>query len=111
MTTDVRAMLDDLDAGIFENKLAKALSDTALAVVSTGKKGKVIVQFDLDQIGNSQQVMVHHKLTFSHPTPKGKISEENITETPMHVGRGGALTLFPEDQTDWVGRGEERSKA
>lgn len=104
MTTNVRALLDDLDAGVFENKLAKALSDTALAVVTQGKKGRVTVQFDLEQIGSSQQVMLHHKLVYAHPTPKGKISEENTTNTPMHVGRGGAMTLFPEEQTDWVGR-------
>lgn len=102
MTTDVRALLEDLDAGIFESKLAKALSDTAMAVVTQGKAGKVTVQFDLKQISNSQQVTVAHKLSYTHPTPKGKISEENTTETPMHVGRGGVLSLFPEEQTDWI---------
>lgn len=32
------------------------------------------------------------------PTAKGKRSEENTTKTPLYVGRGGKLTLFPENQ-------------
>lgn len=105
--TNIHELLDDLDAGVFLSKLEKALRETAIAVVSHGRKGKVTVQFDLDQIGESSQVTMAHKLTYAHPTPKGKISEENTTATPLHVGRGGDLSLFPEDQQDWVGRNKE----
>lgn len=93
--TDVRAMLDDLDGGVFENKLAKALSDAGMAAVLNGEKSRVQVTFDIDQVGDSSQVMIAHKLTVKVPTKRGDYTENNTTSTPMHVGRGGKLTLFP----------------
>ncbi|TFH86629.1 hypothetical protein EQG41_11810 [Billgrantia azerbaijanica] len=97
-STDVNALLDDLDAGIFREKLARALSDVAAGVVAHGKAGKVTVTFDLKQIADSRQVDMAHKLTYVEPTAKGKRSEENTTKTPLYVGRGGKLSLFPEEQ-------------
>ncbi|HBJ0691510.1 TPA: hypothetical protein LAO72_004713, partial [Escherichia coli] len=32
------------------------------------------------------------------PVNRGKISEEDTTETPMYVNRGGRLTILQEDQ-------------
>ncbi len=32
------------------------------------------------------------------PLNRGKISEEDTTETPMYVNRGGRLTILQEDQ-------------
>ncbi|MBB3192082.1 hypothetical protein [Halomonas cerina] len=97
-TTDVNALLDDLDAGVFREKLGRALSDAAAGVVQTGKAGKVTVTLDLKQIADSSQVDCSHKLSYTVPTAKGKRSEENTTKTPLYVGRGGKLTLFPENQ-------------
>lgn len=34
----------------------------------------------------------------NRPTHKGKVTEEDTTNTPMHVGRAGHLSLFPEAQ-------------
>ena len=39
-----------------------------------------------------------HKLNYVTPTPRGKASEEDTTETPMYVNRGGRLTILQEDQ-------------
>ncbi len=39
-----------------------------------------------------------HKLSYVRPTNRGKISEEDTTETPMYVNRGGRLTILQEDQ-------------
>lgn len=97
-STHVADLMGDLDAGVFEQKLARSLSDVALGVVTTGKKGKVVVTFDLEQIANSNQVNLHHSLKYVKPTGNGKLTEENTTATPMHVGVGGKLTLFPENQ-------------
>lgn len=98
MSTDVSEMFDDLDGGVFAEKLSKALSDVAAGVIDHDKAGKVTITLDMKRIGSSYQVAVNHKLAYTRPTAKGKVSEENTTQTPMHVGKGGALTLFPEGQ-------------
>ena len=99
MSTNVQNFISDLDAGVFEEKLSRILSDVAGAVIDNSGPGKVILQFDLKQIGDTYQVSVKHKLSFIRPTRYGKASEEDIKETPMHVGTRGALSLFPENQS------------
>lgn len=111
MTTDVPQFISELDAGVFEEKLSRQLSDVAGAVVDHDKPGSITIKFDISRIGSSHQVKVEHKLTYSRPTGKGKITEENKTVTPMHVGVGGALTLFPPDQTQMFDkRGEVKTR-
>ena len=104
MATKVNEFLSDLDGGVLEEKLGTILSEVAGAVVSTAKTGRVILQLDLKQIGNSQQVEITHKLSYVRPTMKGKISEENTTATPMYSGPRGDLSLFPNDQADMFSR-------
>ena len=96
--TDINALLDDLDAGIFREKLARALSAAAAGCVQHSKAAEVTVKFSLKQIADSSQVDCAHRLSYVVPTAKGKRSEENTTKTPLYVGRGGKLTLFPENQ-------------
>lgn len=98
--TNLETLFDELDAGVFGQRIATALSDVALATVSQERKtkGKVVVTFDLTQIGDSRQVEVSHTLSYVRPTAKGKISEENTTSTPLYVGSRGALTLIPDTQ-------------
>lgn len=101
--TDVPEFLGELDAGTFMNKIAGALNTAALGVLNNGSKGKVVLTFDIDRMGNSieeKRVMIKHKLQYVTPTPRGKVSEEDTTETPMFVNRGGKLTIFQEDQGD-----------
>jgi hypothetical protein len=93
-------LLAELDAGVFAQKLARAMADTALGVVITSKKGRVTVQLDIAPIGTSHQVSIAHKLSFAKPTGNGKVSEENTTETPVYVGAGGKLTILPDNQPD-----------
>lgn len=99
MSTNVQEFISDLDGGVFEEKLSKVLSDVAGAVVDHDVAGKVNITIDIKRIGNSHQVMLAHKLSYSRPTSKGKISEDNTTSTPMYVGPQGALTLFAPNQT------------
>lgn len=99
--TNVPDFLGELDAGVFINKIAGALNTAALGVLNNGSKGKVVLTFDIDRMGNSieeKQVMIKHKLQYITPTPRGKVSEEDTTETPMFVNRGGKLTILQEDQ-------------
>lgn len=99
--TVVPDFIGELDGGVFENKISMALSEVAFGVLNNGQKGKVVITLDIDRMSNSveeKRVMIKHKLAFVRPTPRGKSSEEDTTETPMYVNRGGKLTILQEDQ-------------
>lgn len=96
--TDVPDFIGSLRAGVFENKIAAALSEVALGVVTHGKQGKVTLTFDIKQVAESRTVNVQHKIAYTVPTKNGKQQMEDATDTPMHVGRGGKMMLFPEEQ-------------
>lgn len=98
--TDTTQFLSDLYAGVFNQQIGHALSDVAEGVTNTGKKGKLVLTFDFEKNGDSTQAKVKHRLHYIVPTAKGKRSEEYTTETPMHVGNGGRMTLMPERQND-----------
>lgn len=100
MSNDIATLINDLDAGVFAEKLATAISKNAMAVVDTGKEGEVVITLKMKQIANHHQVEVSHKIKFVRPTMRGKVSEEDTTTTPMHVGRGGKLSFYPENQMD-----------
>ncbi|QCK76516.1 hypothetical protein E4K08_07615 [Raoultella ornithinolytica] len=51
--TVVPDFLGELDAGVFINKIAAALNTTALGVLNNGNKGKVVLTFDFERMGNS----------------------------------------------------------
>jgi hypothetical protein len=96
--TNINDFLGELNGGVFVQKLAHVLSETALATVVHGngkKKGKVTVEFSFDQVGENEQVIVSHKLLQSMPTKRGKQSMEDTTDTPMFVGKGGTLSVAP----------------
>ncbi|ELY7176671.1 hypothetical protein SOH26_004036 [Escherichia coli] len=95
--TDVNIFINDLDGGVFVNKLGAVLSEVAFGVNSTNKKGKVCVEFELSSL-DENRVSVSHKLKFTRPTMRGSKSEEDTTNTPMFVNKGGELTLFQKDQ-------------
>ena len=104
--TVVPDFLGELDAGVFMNKIAAALNTTALGVLNNGTKGKVVLTFDIERMGNSveeKRVKIKHKLNYVTPTPRGKASEEDTTETPMWVNKGGKLTILQEDQGQLFG--------
>ncbi|EKQ6287723.1 hypothetical protein [Escherichia coli] len=77
-STDVQAFIGELDGGVFETKIGAVLSEVASGVMN--------------------RVKIKHKLSYVRPTNRGKISEEDTTETPMYVNRGGRLTILQEDQ-------------
>ncbi|MEN0584474.1 MULTISPECIES: hypothetical protein [Kosakonia] len=99
--TNIPDFFGELDGGVFETKVAAALNEVALGVLNNGNKGKVTLTFDISRLSNSMEekrVGIVHKLAFVKPTPRGKSSEEDTTETPMYVNRGGKLTVLQEDQ-------------
>lgn len=92
-------VLEELDAGLFQTKIQKAIGSVALGVVNSRKKGTVTVTFTMTQIGDSNQVNMTHQIKHTVPTPKGKVSEEHATQTALYVSGQGKLTLFPDTQT------------
>lgn len=98
--TDIHYFLGELDAGIFENKLAQALSDVALGVVTHDKAGTVKIEFSIKKMdSDNPSVQIQHKISYVKPTKRGKSSEEDTTATPMYVHKGGALSVTLEKES------------
>lgn len=91
-------LIEDFDGGVFVQRLDAALKACALGVTTEGRDGEVVIKLKLKQIGSSSQVNVVHSIKSMHPTAKGRVVEEATTSTPVHVGKGGRMTLFPETQ-------------
>jgi hypothetical protein len=95
---EVIQFLQECDGGNLLPRLAAALSDAAIGSVAVAKKnGKVTLQFDFSQVGESNQVMIDHTVTFTAPTQRGKRSEEHTTTTAMYVSNRGDMTILPND--------------
>lgn len=93
-------ILGELDAGIFVQKIEKALKEAALGTVNNGKKGSVTINLEFERIGSSSSVQIKHTLKYLKPTKNGKTLEENTTSTPMYVDNFGYLTINPQMQDD-----------
>ena len=96
--TDVTDFINNLNAGVFSQQVAVALSAVAAGVVEHHKKGKVTISFDIQQIGESNQVKITHKLDFAQPTKRGQKREDTVLDTPMYVTANG-LELYMTDPT------------
>lgn len=96
MPTSIPEFLDELNGGVFVQKLSAVLSEAALKTTEFGSKrktAKVTVEFTLTPMNDCDQVMIAHKLQHAIPTKRGKKTEEDTTETPMFVGPRGALSI------------------
>ena len=103
--TDFANLLGDLNAGVFEQQINAAVSDVAANVVTHGKTGELVIKLKFKQIGESNQVAMTHSLKFLVPPMRGRIVEESASDTPLHVGRGGKLSLYPGEQTEMFPQG------
>lgn len=97
-STDLSEFFSDLEAGVFEQKIARAVSEVASGVIEHSRKGKLTITLDFRRVGNGSQVGIIHKLTYQKPTLRGKLTEDNVSETTMHVSPKGDVTLFPINQ-------------
>lgn len=96
--TDVADFFNSLNAGVFANQIGAALSDVGSGVVEHGKKGKVVITLELSRAGESNQVLVNHRLDYKVPTKRGSRSEDTALDTPMFVTPEG-LELFQTNPT------------
>lgn len=98
---DSLTFIGDLDAGVFANKIAAAIKKAATGAIAHHKQGQVVIALNFKQVGEGNNVLVSHKLSFVQPTAKGKAGEEETTETAMHLNKDGSVTIFPATQTDF----------
>lgn len=109
--TDLPEFINDLDGGVFAEKVSLALSHVAAGVVDHNKAGEVTLKFKIDRIGNSYRVGIKHQLNYKVPEANGSYSQENTTESVMHVNTGGLMTVFPENQHQLLSKtGEPNSQ-
>ncbi len=94
--TNVPDFFGELDGGQFERALSVALSATAAAVVTHGKKGEFTLKLKVEHIKGTHQVRIEHQAKFEHPTSMGSAGETFTAATVMHVGRFGKLTIAQE---------------
>lgn len=100
MSTDITTFLNDLDAGVFSNKVGQGITEAVRGAINYDKKGQVVVTFDVEHIGNGSQVVVKHTVKVVSPTARGRFIDEDTTETPMHFNKDGSVTIFPAAQGD-----------
>lgn len=102
---EVQDMLQDLDGGTLMEQLSHAVHEVAKSVVLHGgkRKGKVVLELNMEQIKNASQVSIQHKMIYKRLTRRGDVSETRGNETPMHVSQTG-VSLTPDGQHDLVER-------
>ena len=104
--TDTAQFFEDLNGGAFISQIGHALSEVAAGVVDHSKAGKLVITLDISPIGQSHQVKIKHKLAYKVPTKYGELNENTCLDTPMHVGTGGSITMFPEKHDQLFSREE-----
>jgi hypothetical protein len=98
--------IEECDTGHFAKKVQACLAEVAQGVSRTDKPGKLVMEFNIkpkkasNQNGASVKVDVSSKLTYTKPTFNGKVSEENITETPMHINKDHSISLLAKSHDD-----------
>lgn len=91
--TNLEEFLGDLNAGVFADQVADAISRVAAGVVDHGRKGQVRITLDMKRINDGHQIMVSHKLDYNQPNLRGNTKVDTTTETPMYVTSEG-VCLF-----------------
>lgn len=103
-------ILGEFNGGVYAAQVEEILRQVALGVVYHGvknKKGKVTLTFSLSRMDDPDKqdmVDVEHTWIIDVPTKRGKRTETNTTDTPMHVNRDGYLSLIAIDQGDLFGK-------
>jgi hypothetical protein len=100
------SFIDECDTGAFAKKVQACLAEVAQGVARTDKPGELVMRFSIkpkkasNQNGASVKVDVASKLTYTKPTFNGKVSEENTTETPMHINKDNSISLLAKSHDD-----------
>jgi hypothetical protein len=108
-------VVGEFNAGIYLQQLDGVIKQVALSVINHGdknKKGNITLTIDMSRLSDdSEMVNVEHKWAYRMPTKRGKIGEENTTNTPMVVGPMGQLTIYPLTQTELFDESETKIRS
>ena len=110
--TDVSQFVEELGAGVTQEKLAHIITTVTGAVMQHSKDGEVNLKLKFKRASNSsEQVMVTHALSYKQPKKRGHIAEVDEQDTIMYVNEGNNPTQFPENQVDMFNNEEARQHA
>ena len=91
-------IIENLNVGIVNKLLTAAFKETAQNVVHFAKKGKIDLSFQVEQIGDSRQVNIHHTLKYNKPTATGHMVEQTSGTTMMYLNLNGSLSIHSDTQ-------------
>ncbi|MEQ9131134.1 MAG: hypothetical protein RJQ08_13495 [Salinisphaeraceae bacterium] len=106
-TFDFCELMQELDAGVFNGKVSRAIADVAMATIykaKAGQKGKVTITLTMERIKDSSQITLDHQVSYDQPTPRGKATETDVTSTALYVGQRGHLSIIPDTQVEMFGQ-------
>jgi hypothetical protein len=108
-STNTAQFIEDLDGGQFEADLGKILTAVGIAACDHDGPGEITIKLKMKRIGQSNQVNINHRITYSAPTSRGQQSESTGGETAMYVSATQGMTFFPsrENQGSLIGKGGE----
>ena len=96
--TDPARFIQELDGGVFAEKLGRILSDVCAGTMDNEKVGKVTISLSMKRVTDTYQVKIEHEIKHEKPLRRGKVVETNLTTTLMHVSAGGEMNLFLKSQ-------------
>jgi len=99
---DFSQALAELDNGVFNAKLSRAIMEVASGTIAHGAKGQVVITLDMKRIGESRQIAMEHTLKYIKPTLRGHAGEQDKTATVLHVNASGSVTLMPDTQGRFI---------
>ena len=96
--TDPATFINDLDGGVFAEKLGRILSDVCAGAMDHEKTGEITLKFTIKRVPDTFQAKIEHKITHKKPLRRGDVTENNTTTTLMHVSAGGEMSIMPKSQ-------------
>jgi hypothetical protein len=98
---DFLATLQELQGGTLPQILTRALADTAMGIAEHAQgqqKGKVTLEFTIKRGKGQFQLELAHRVAFSHPTLRGKKTEEASDTSTVFLNTLGHVSVVPDAQ-------------
>lgn len=100
--TELEHLFEHMNAGVFKQKVEAHFNNCAAGVINVPRKAKakITLTFNIEQVGEGDQIIISHQIEASTPTKRGKKTETDLTETPFFVGRAGKITFDQPKEND-----------
>lgn len=97
---DNTKILEDLDAGMFQQKIAAAMTDAGRAAIGYAKNSKVTIVLTYHPISNTRQCQVTHQISSDVPHEFGNTVDKDTKTTPVYIHDDGRQSITPQNQKD-----------